>query len=224
MGYIMDRTYKNNIQAPVTNKRPIILCFLSGGLDSFGLGWHLLTDERFRDFDIFFHHTHLINREKRDEQEKIASRNFIKFCEDTFSKKLNYTENIMDFDFLDKGQIEPDLTFWAFQAAIYCNNNYSIKHIAIGQTKTDVEDGSRQRLYVKRSKEIFQATLNYQRKGSVTIIHPVIDIRKDELYAQLPKTLKKMFWSCRFPQEGKPCGSCDACIKLKELGIPHPVF
>ena len=52
--------------------KPTILAMYSGGLDSLGMVYRLLTDPEYKDYDIHVHHVHNKNIELRHKAEAIA--------------------------------------------------------------------------------------------------------------------------------------------------------
>ena len=203
--------------------RQKILCMFSGGLDSFGTVWELFTNPEYSEYDIHLHHIHLINREQRTRQEKIATVRFIKYCQEE-GITFTFSDNIIGFGFMSEGNFPMDSYIYAFLAGMMCNNDQSIAHVAVGRTKTDVKDGIEQARHIVRSQEIFNTSLEDLRRFKVNYIFPARELSKNEIYDKLPQYLKESFWSCRRPNGSEACGDCYTCKKLKELKIPHPVL
>ena len=195
----------------------------SGGLDSFGAAWELFTNPEYSEFDIHLHHIHLINREQRTKQEKIATSRFIKFCHGE-GISFSYSSNLIGFGFMSRGNFPMDSYVYAFLAGMICNNDPSIAHVAVGRTKTDIDDGIEHARHIIRSQEIFNTSLEDLKRFRVSYIFPAKGLTKTSIYNNLPQYLKESFWSCRKPNNGEPCGVCKTCEKLKELNIPHPIL
>ena len=204
-------------------QRPKILCMFSGGLDSFGCAWELLTDPQYADYGIHLHHIHLINREQRTKQEKIATARFLEYCK---SQKIDFSfsENILGFGFMQQGNFPMDSYVYAFLAGMICNNDHSIANVAVGRTQTDVENGIEQMRHIVRSQEIFNASLGDLKRFKINYIFPAKHLTQREIYDNLPKTLQQSFWSCRTPDGSGPCGQCETCKTLSDLNIEHPVL
>lgn len=45
------------------------------------------------------------------------------------------------------------------------------------------------------------------------------NLSKKEMLAQLPEHLLQYMWTCRFPKNGKPCGKCFACRRVKGFNL-----
>jgi tRNA(Ile)-lysidine synthase TilS/MesJ len=72
---------KNNKDLQSVNK-PIILCMFSGGVDSTGALFRLLTHRDYRSFSIHVHHIHLLNIERRALAEKQACQGILQVFKD----------------------------------------------------------------------------------------------------------------------------------------------
>lgn len=53
-------------------EQPVILAMYSGGLDSLGMTYQLLTSPEYQDYRIHIHHVHNHNVENRDRAEAVA--------------------------------------------------------------------------------------------------------------------------------------------------------
>lgn len=204
-------------------QKPIILCMFSGGLDSYGCAWELLTNPKYAEFHIHIHHMHLINREGRTRAENKATEAFYQYCRKNLDRAFTHTENLLGFGYLTQGTFPMDSYLYAFVAAMTCNNTPQIVHVAVGRTKTDIENGIARKRHIIRSQEIFNAGLDDNRRFGVNYIFPAAEHTKNGIYDMLPAELQKSFWSCRKPTEAeKACGQCPTCLELKKLNIQHP--
>ncbi|MCB9991490.1 MAG: hypothetical protein H6867_08940 [Rhodospirillales bacterium] len=204
--------------------KPTILCMFSGGLDSFGCAWQLFTNDAYKDFHIHLHHMHIVNVEQRTQNEEEATRRFVTYCEQEFRRDFTFTENIMGFRFLQSGDFPMDSYLYGFVSAMIANNNPNIVHVAVGRTKTDMENDVPLYPHIQRGHRIFEASLTDERQGKITYIFPVRDISKNAIYEALPPRLQQSFWSCRRPVNLKPCHQCETCRALAALNIEHPDF
>lgn len=200
-----------------------ILCMFSGGLDSYGCAWKLLSSEEYEGYNIHLHHMHLMNREDRSFQEAKASRVFLEWVKKKTKRQIKYTENVMDFRFIKRGSFPMDISLYGSVAAHACNNNKNIKKVALGRTKTDVTGRTGMPRYLIRGEEIFTATLADDLRFQIELIFPVIDMNKKEVFDLLPEDLRASFWSCRKPQGKVACGKCVTCKEFSENGITHPI-
>jgi 7-cyano-7-deazaguanine synthase in queuosine biosynthesis len=200
-----------------------ILCMFSGGLDSYGCAWKLLSSDEYKGCNIHMHHMHVMNRETREFQEAQASRNFFKAVKDTTEQKIQYTENVMDFRFINRGSFPMDCSLYGFVAAQICNNNKNISSVAFGRTKTDATPDGGMARYLIRGREIFTAALLDNRRYQIEYIYPVGEMTKRDIYDFLPENLRSSFWSCRTPNGKEACGKCITCKEFAENGIIHPI-
>ena len=191
----------------------IILAMYSGGLDSLGMVYKLLTDDAYKDYSIHIHHIHNRNIENRDRAEGIVVPLVVKELE-RLGFKFDYSESqIASQPYNGKFMYDSDTI--NFFAGYICSVNPGIVKVAMGMQANDGNHALEERR--KRADRILAAFTD------VTKIYPVLDMTKREIQDSLPVTLKKMFWSCRHPvyteKNIAPCGKCDTCHKLREQGI-----
>ena len=191
----------------------IILAMYSGGLDSLGMVYKLLTEDAYKDYSIHIHHIHNRNIENRDRAEGIVVPLVVKELE-RLGFKFDYSESqIASQPYNGKFMYDSDTI--NFFAGYICSVNPGIVKVAMGMQANDGNHALEERR--KRADRILAAFTD------VTKIYPVLDMTKREIQDSLPVTLKKMFWSCRHPvyteKNIAPCGKCDTCHKLREQGI-----
>ena len=203
--------------------KEIILCMFSGGLDSYGCAWKLLSSDEYEGCNIHIHHMHVMNRETREFQEAQACRSFLKAVKGTTERKIKYTENVMDFRFINRGAFPMDSSLYGFVAAQVCNNNKNIKSVAFGRTKTDTKPDGRMARHLIRGREIFTAALFDNLRHQINYVYPVGEMTKRDIYEFLPENLRDSFWSCRTPNGKEACGECVTCKEFAENGITHPI-
>ena len=194
-------------------EQQIILAMYSGGLDSLGMVYKLLTEDAYKDYSIHIHHIHNRNIENRDRAEGIVVPLALKELE-RLGFKFDYSESqIASQPYNGKFMYDSDTI--NFFAGYICSVNPSIVKVAMGMQANDGNHALEERR--KRADRILAAFTD------VTKIYPVLDMTKREIQDSLPVTLKKMFWSCRHPvyteKNIAPCGKCDTCHKLREQGI-----
>jgi 7-cyano-7-deazaguanine synthase in queuosine biosynthesis len=193
--------------------KPTILAMYSGGLDSLGMIYKLLTDDQYKDYDIHIHHVHNKNIENRYRAEAIAVSlalkeltrlgfNFI-YSESEIGTALFGTNFMYDSDSMN------------FFAGYVASVNLDIKKVAMGMQANDGNHALEERR--KRADKILEAFTPIEK------IYPVLNMSKREIYDSLPESLRELFWSCRHPVYSEkniaPCGKCDTCVKLQEQGI-----
>lgn len=193
--------------------KPTILAMYSGGLDSLGMVYKLLTEEEYKDYDIHIHHVHNKNVENRHRAESIAVDIATKELKN-LGFKFAYSES--EIGTMPFGRhFLFDTDSMNFFAGYVASVNPDIKKVAMGMQSNDYNQSLEERRI--RAQKIFTAFTDAEK------IFPVLNMTKREIYDLLPDTLKNKFWSCRHPQYTKtniaPCGKCDTCVKLREQGI-----
>jgi 7-cyano-7-deazaguanine synthase in queuosine biosynthesis len=194
-------------------EQPTILAMYSGGLDSLGMIYKLLSDPEYKDYGLHIHHIHNRNVENRHRAEDIVVPMVLKEL-----KRLGFKFDYSESEIASQpygNQFLYDTDSINFFAGYICSANPRIEKIAMGMQANDANQ--RLELRRKRADAILAAFTD------VGKIYPVLNLTKREIYNSLPDTLKNMFWSCRRPVYNEkniaPCGRCDTCVKLKEQGI-----
>ena len=185
----------------------------SGGLDSLGMTYKLLTEDTYKDYAIHIHHVHQRNVENRDRAEAIVVPMVLKEL-----KRLGYSFIYSESEIGSQpynGNFMYDTDSINFFAGYICSVNPNIMKVAMGMQASDHSQVLEERRV--RANKILQAFTNAEK------IYPVLEMSKREIYDSLPISLKNMFWSCRRPVYGEksiaPCLKCDTCAKLQEQGI-----
>ena len=185
----------------------------SGGLDSLGTVYKLLTDPAYKDYTVHVHHVHNRNIEHRDRAEAFMVNQALKelkrlgfdfvYSESEIGSQPYGTNFLFDSDTMN------------FFAGYICHANPTIKKVAVGMQANDANQSLEDRLV--RANTIFRAFTDVEK------IFPVLNLTKREIYDSLPETLRDLFWSCRRPIYSEkniaPCKKCDTCMKLKAQGI-----
>ena len=190
-----------------------ILVMYSGGLDSLGMLYKLLTDPDYRDYKLHIHHVHQRNVEYRDRAEAIAVDLALKELK-RFRFEFEYSESqIASQPYGERVLYDSDSI--NFFAGYICSANPNIVEVALGMQANDSNHALELRRL--RADKILSAFTDVKK------IYPVLDLTKREIYDSLPDSLKNLFWSCRNPvyteKNIAPCGLCDTCVKLREQGI-----
>jgi len=185
----------------------------SGGLDSLGMVYKLLTEDQYKDYDIHIHHVHNKNVENRWRAEAIAV--------DLATKELKrlgynfaYSESEIGTQPFGRNFLF-DTDTMNFFAGYVSLVNPDIEKVAMGMQANDANQSLEDRRV--RGNKILEAFTSAEK------IFPVMNMTKREIYDMLPESLRNLFWSCRRPVYSEkniaPCGRCDTCVKLKEQGI-----
>lgn len=200
-----------------------ILCMFSGGLDSTAVLYKLLTEEQYSDYNIHVHHMHLRNIEYRAMAESTAIRNIFEYFEENNFKHFVFTENIIETFFLHPPKFTRfifDSDIMAFFAANICLANSSMRKVAVGHTKTDIELAHNLVVRRERMQKILEASY-FPNEPTTEWYYPLINLTKQETSDILPKELRNLTWSCRNPtyNDGIPsvCGKCLTCKEMEEI-------
>jgi 7-cyano-7-deazaguanine synthase in queuosine biosynthesis len=193
--------------------KPIILAMYSGGLDSLGMIYKLLTEDQYKDYFIHVHHVHNKNVENRWRAEKIAVDQAVKELR-TLGFDFLYSESEIGSQPYGKRFLF-DTDTMNFFAGYICSVNPDIKLVAMGMQANDANQSLEDRRV--RANNILRAFTDAEK------IFPVETMTKREIYDMLPASLRNLFWSCRRPiyteKSIAPCGKCDTCVKLREQAI-----
>ena len=193
--------------------KPIIIAMYSGGLDSLGMIYKLLTNDEYKGYFIHIHHVHNKNVENRWRAEQQAVDSAIKELKN-LGFVFFYSESEIGSQPYGKRFLY-DTDTMNFFAGYICSVNPDIKKVAMGMQSNDANQSLEDRRV--RANKILSAFTDAEK------IFPVLDMTKREIYYSLPESLRDKFWSCRRPvyteKNIAPCGKCDTCVKLKEQGI-----
>lgn len=194
----------------------MILCMYSGGLDSAGMLYFLLTREEYKDYAVHVHHMHLINPENRARAEQAATMSALEYLRKNGARPFGYSESLHRYPAFNMHFIW-DADLCAFMAGNICNASPNIRYVALGRTRTDTESaGHHFEERMARAQAIFKAVKAMNSNPS-DYIFPVAHLTKKELWETLPVELRERTWSCRRPvyEEGgksaKACGRCITC-------------
>ena len=190
-----------------------ILVMYSGGLDSLGTLYKLLTESEYKDYLIHVHHVHNRNVELRHKAEAITVKLALAELKN-LGFEFNYSESSISSPAYSNNFLF-DTDTMNFFAGYICSVNPDIELVAMGMNAGDANHSLEERRV--RANAILSAFT------SVSKIYPVLTMTKREIYDMLPESLRNKFWSCRRPvyteTEIKPCGSCHTCQELKRQGI-----
>jgi len=194
-------------------EQPIILAMYSGGLDSLGMIYKLLTEPEYKDHVLHIHHVHHHNVEHRDRAEAIVVDRVLKELERMGHSFIFSESEIGSQPYNNQFMYDTDSI--NFFAGYICSVNPRIKKVAMGMQANDHNHALEERRI--RANTILAAFTPVEK------IYPVLDMTKREIYDSLPDSLRNMFWSCRCPVYSEkniaPCLKCDTCVKLREQGI-----
>lgn len=201
----------------------MILCMYSGGLDSAGMLHFLLTGEQYQDYEVHVHHMHLVNPENRAPVEAAVTQAALKYLADSGCRRFTYSESLHKYPAFNR-HIIWDADLCAFMAGTICNASPDIRSVALGRTKTDIEQAGHDfQARMGRAQEIFKAVKAMNPQPS-EYIFPVAHLTKRELWEAMPQGLRERTWSCRRPiyDAEKRAHACGRCISCVAMGIAPP--
>ena len=192
---------------------PTILAMYSGGLDSLGMVYKLLTDPEYKQYKLHIHHVHNKNVENRAQAEAITVKLAVKELK-RLGFEFKYSESEISTQPYGHRFLYDSDTM-NFFAGYVASANPNIVKVALGMQANDSNQTLEERR--ERANKILAAFTPVEK------IFPVLNMSKREIYDSLPESLRNMFWSCRVPLYSEkniaPCGKCDTCVKLRDQGI-----
>lgn len=207
-----------------------ILCMYSGGLDSAGALWELLTNSKYACYTILVHHIHIINHERRTHAEKAAVDATIALFRKLTSTPFFFSSSAIDFSCLPFPSGLPfDTDIYGFIGGNLAIIDKTIKYIASGSTGNDKKDIANNTNLNKRRDAIIDALyVGRSFNRQFEMLYPVEHLSKQQIYIMLPEQIRNNTWSCRRPQyiNGKvfSCGKCHSCLSLQQIKLASPTF
>lgn len=192
-----------------------VLLMWSGGVDSTGTFYQLLTESQYRNFYIHAHHMHILNHEGRAEAEQIACNNILIYLKNN-GFKFDYTENTLDFSFMSGLPADMDLAY--FMSGWICRVDRTITHVCRGRT---YDDGLNNAVFDSRERglKILEILTGIPTPEHVfTQTH----LTKKQVWELMPFELRELCWYCRFPIKNEDgsfstCGYCHTCHAMLEI-------
>lgn len=199
----------------------MILALMSGGLDSTGMVWKLLSEGE----TLHIHHVDLYTENRVDitRAEKDAVSKIVQELRKDF--RFKFTTSKVDLSGLN-GKVVDIVScmydaYGALSAAYALDPDLRYTAVARAATRDDLDlmnnPGYDERRH--RAQKAWDAF-----ETSIPIIFPVEDMTKAQLWDSLPDRLRYLTTSCRFPYisegEWKACGKCPACQELVRSGLP----
>jgi 7-cyano-7-deazaguanine synthase in queuosine biosynthesis len=196
----------------------------SGGIDSTGMLYKLLTDQKYNEYDVHAHFILMVNKQNRYTCESKAVESLLLWFRNN-CKKFEFTRNTMDFSFfMNKFPLDMDVMNFVC-SQIIINTDFEYEYVCVGQTKTDLlqENMQHKIMHYQLIQKLLDTMLARYNK-TVKKIYPLQDITKKQVWDMMPIELRKNTWSCRTPilkdNVYTVCGNCKACneMKINEIG------
>lgn len=172
----------------------------SGGLDSLGMIYKLLTYPEYKDYKLHIHHVHNKNVENRWRAEALSVDIALK---ELIALGFDFSYSESEIGTVPFGRhFLYDTDTMNFFAGYVCSVNLDIKIVAMGMQASDHNHALENRRV--RANNILRAFTPAEK------IFPVMNMTKREIYNMLPESLRDKFWSCRRPvyteKNIAPCG------------------
>lgn len=187
----------------------------SGGLDSTYTLWHYLKNNPEK--TLLVHHCNWQTVFKRHEQESRAVKDVLNWLSENGMDNYEYIETTVDIRELGVKPVDHQMIAF-LTGIILLNPKYkTIKYSILSTPKDEPE-----RLG-KSINRIWQDAAEIRRMPSLTVnkkprdikvVQPIKDKYKSELIAELPQELLELYFSCRTPKQGEPCGKCHTCKQI----------
>ena len=201
-------------------KKETILCMLSGGLDSLGMLYLLLTDKRYQTYHIHVHHMVLKNIENRALAEKLACQNIVEYLRSRKYRDFQYTESLFEYGFMQNFFMF-DSSIYGFMGANMMINDPAIVMMSSGRSKDDIDNDEGDYRRINQGLDVYHAVLPEQIKYQRPYLLPVAHLTRRQIWDMLPSDLRELSWSCRTPvyeeELVRECGKCETCIIMKNV-------
>lgn len=173
-----------------------ILCMYSGGLNSTGGLWELITNPKYSKFDILVHHINIIDYNNQFEQQNLVVKNIINTLQNLTDRNLYLSSSRTGFEHIPPfSQLPHTLTTCAFIAGNLAQIDLDIKLIALGANRTKIND-EEYKEQMNQSWEIFKTIGKYRDYPSLAqFIYPVQEKLPQEILDLLPHSLQNIFQS-----------------------------
>ena len=200
----------------LTVDKPTILLMFSGGVDSLGCLYLLLTEDKYKDYEILVYHIHMKNVENRAIAEHVAVTKIIKYLKENNYRDFMFMDSIFESHVINTN-FPWDGDLYNFVAGTLCLSAPSIEMFVLGVNSYDFQASVDLEGKQKRGNAIFNAFAHEGQKK----IYPVLEFSKQEIWNFLPKELRELSWSCRRPiyepHQIRKCGNCKSCREMEKI-------
>ena len=193
-----------------------IFCLWSGGLDSTYLVDKLLRENH----TVIVGWCDIQNNHEVMKREYEARTPMIEYFLETYSGRFINMGKLYSINVKIHNDTIPLKQAFLWMMSYLTLPNYSYRKIdklALGYVMNDDALS-----YLDEFKSIFK-TLNEFADSEIELIFPVIKYRKTDMYLELPNILKDNITWCDTNEEIlNPCGKCDSCKRMTDIGISKP--
>lgn len=204
-----------------------ILLMWSGGVSSTAILLDLLTERKYRRFDIMVHHCHFGDQRGRSRAESMACKEILEYLGDKEEyRKFFFSESVHEFSFMQPPRFVRTMSesnLVSFISASICASNLNVRRVMIGGSKTDVEKQDNYSFILERWSRIFKATMTHTvNTAGIKVDRPVLDLDFPDIFEDLPEEIQDAALSCSFPTyeengDAVDCGECKKCWQRKLL-------
>lgn len=181
----------------------MILVNLSGGIDSTFALWRYLTD----DVAVAVHHCHMENSEHRASAETAATADVLAWLASGGLVPVEAIETSMDVSAV-KRLTDPQVI--GFLTGLICRERRDLE-VALTYSASDRPARDPSIEWFARGPRFAE-----QLAGRTITWHwPLRDLTKPQIIAAMPPDLLDRCWTCRRPENGRPCRRCATCRRLR---------
>jgi len=197
--------------------KTIKLLMLSGGIDSTYLAWRLVKENT---PNLHIHYISIRNSIEKiwEEQDKRIPQ-IIKYLRN-MDNSFKFSKSRFDFFGFGKVGWDSDIVLLVGQKVALnqpgCRTELIIGWNPFDMTRPIVADRAERRVTPNIWEALIESAKNkddIEKKLSFPLIED--NITKTQIIKEMPKELLDLTWSCRHPENGKPCKRCHACIEVR---------
>lgn len=193
------------------------LLMFSGGFDSTSLLKYLLERGKLNGDNLLVHHIKIKNKHKdRWIPEDESANKIIKY----FQKKYNFEYTTSTVELFDNHKTLDSSLYSLMAAQIVRKHRLvleieKIDEVFVAWLDSDIGPEIEHEV----TKNIFYSALGSLKDVNAKWSTPFLEKDKKDIKGILTQEETEMTFSCRYPKNGKPCGTCFACTSNKKINI-----
>lgn len=193
----------------------------SGGVDSTYYLWRFLKENP--DKKIVVHHCLFLKR--RRELEKEATDNILKEFQKMGLTNFEYVETEFSRKGIKGKQYDIEMIY--FLSGLQLKNEYPKVHTVFRSVcQEEVNSNTALKNYMQTGRSLIDFRHKHNRvaismqllktasRRWFNVISPYLKPKKD-MVLEMPRVVFDHVWYCRYPENGKMCGDCHACDRVK---------